>query len=152
MASFSRADRTPGRPFGENGTGPVGHGCEAQPPRRKARLVPWQEQAAKRLLLEHFAKPVDIGVVARRCGISRGHFIAAFASSVGMAPYQWLIHMRVERASELLLGSDLALAEVALICGFYDQSHFSRAFVRWMGLSPGRWRELARSDRSGCRA
>jgi AraC-like DNA-binding protein len=43
------------------------------------------------------------------------------------------------RAVELLK-RDLPLAEIAISCGFYDQSHFSRAFKRRFGLSPARFR------------
>jgi AraC-like DNA-binding protein len=49
---------------------------------------------------------------------------------------------RIERAKELLLGGELELAQIALDCGFNDQSHFTRLFVQSQGQSPGKWRRL----------
>ena len=48
----------------------------------------------------------------------------------------------------MLLGSALSLAEVALACGFADQSHFTRVFTRTVGTSPGAWRRV-RNNRGG---
>jgi AraC-like DNA-binding protein len=42
----------------------------------------------------------------------------------------------------LLLGGELELAQIALDCGFHDQSHFTRLFVQSQGQSPGKWRRL----------
>jgi transcriptional regulator GlxA family with amidase domain len=57
-----------------------------------------------------------------------------------MPPHQRLLVLRVEAAREHLVGSSTPLAEVAYLCGFSDQSHFTRTFVRHVGLSPGAWR------------
>ena len=108
------------------------------------RLTSWQERKAKRLMSGHLAGAIDVGEIARRCRISRGYFISAFSASTGLTPHQWLICSRLCRAQELLALTDLSLAEIALECGFYDQSHFSRAFVRRIGETPGRWRRTIR--------
>jgi len=124
-------------------------GIAGQPGTRRqtgARLAPWQVRAARELLLSHYAEPINIAFIARRCGVSPGHFIAAFAASMCMTPYQWLIALRIRRAKELLATTALPLAEVAVACGFYDQSHLTRTFVRAVGDPPGRWR---RANRSG---
>jgi AraC-like DNA-binding protein len=63
---------------------------------------------------------------------------------MGVAPHQWLIGKRIERARELLLLGRLDLAEIAIACGFVDQSHFTRVFARHEGCAPGRWRKLNR--------
>jgi transcriptional regulator GlxA family with amidase domain len=47
---------------------------------------------------------------------------------------------RIEMARSLLTNSATPLAEIAGMCGFADQSHFSRVFARMMGTSPGSWR------------
>src|SRR3546814_2490382 len=72
----------------------------------------------------------DVKDIARSCRISRGYFVSAFKVSAGITPHQWLIRSRLQRAQELLLSTDLSLADIALDCGFYDQSHFSRAFAK----------------------
>jgi len=54
-----------------------------------------------------------------------------------MAPHQWLLNLRVERGKEQLLNSDASLANIAIDCGFADQSHFTRVFTKHIGNSPG---------------
>src|SRR3546814_2898076 len=76
----------------------------------------------------------DVKDIARSCRISRGYFVSAFKVSAGITTHQWLIRSRLQRAQELLLSTDLSLADIALDCGFYDQSHFSRAFAKRFGV------------------
>lgn len=66
----------------------------------------------------------SIGVVAEMLGLSRSSFFIAFRNATGCAPYQWLLARRIEQARQLLRTTDLPLAEIALECGFADQSHF----------------------------
>jgi AraC-like DNA-binding protein len=73
-------------------------------------------------------------------GLSAKHFARAFRQSTGVPPHRWLIEKRIERAKALLLGGGLSLAEIALACGFADQSHFTAAFRRGTGITPGAYR------------
>lgn len=109
------------------------------------RLASWQERKAKKLMFDHLARPIDVGEIARSCRVSRGYFISAFGASTGLTPHQWLICCRLHRAQELLLSTDLSLAEIAQDCGFYDQSHFNRTFARRTGMPPGKWRRARRA-------
>ena len=84
-----------------------------------------------------------ISMLAKDCGLSASHFARAFRQSTGMAPHQWLIKRRIECAKSLLL-SDRSLAEIAIVCGFADQSHLTRHFTRSEGSSPAHWRRLNR--------
>jgi AraC-like DNA-binding protein len=59
---------------------------------------------------------------------------------MGIAPHNWLLTRRIEVAKEQLRSSQLSLSDVALACGFADQSHFTRVFTRMVGVSPGAWR------------
>jgi AraC-like DNA-binding protein len=63
---------------------------------------------------------------SQTCGPSRGYFIRGFKKTTGKAPHQWILSQRVERARGLLMKTDMSLADVALACGFADQSHFTR--------------------------
>jgi len=49
---------------------------------------------------------------------------------------------RVARAQHLLISTGEPLTQIALVCGFSDQSHFSRSFRRTVGASPGQWRRM----------
>jgi AraC family transcriptional regulator len=60
------------------------------------------------------------------------------------SPHAWLMHHRIEKAKGLLMSSARVLADVALDCGFADQSHLTRTFQRVVGMTPGAWRRLHR--------
>jgi AraC family transcriptional regulator len=102
-------------------------------------LTLWQEQLAKHLILRNLDTRMTVRDLASQCGVSASHFSRAFRKSSGKSPYQWLLALRIERA-RLLLESEAGIAEIALTCGFADQSHFTRVFTKIVGMSPGAWR------------
>ncbi|WP_354107997.1 AraC family transcriptional regulator [Bradyrhizobium sp. LB14.3] len=71
--------------------------------------------------------------VAKACGFSRGHFTRSFRITTGMTPHKWLLLRRIQHAKTLLLESSITAAEIAVICGFADQSHLTRVFTRSSG-------------------
>jgi AraC-like DNA-binding protein len=103
-------------------------------------LAPWQVRRAKELLHANMSANVSLRSLAEACKLSVSHFARAFKVSTGVPPHQWLITARIEMARHLLVHSPSPLVEVAAICGFADQSHFSRIFARATGSSPGAWR------------
>jgi AraC family transcriptional regulator len=103
-------------------------------------LAPWQEKRAKEILSAHLDGRVMLRDVARECGLSASHFSRAFHRTIGSAPHHWLLKHRVSVAKEKLRDHRLSLSEVALTCGFSDQSHLTRVFTRFVGVSPGVWR------------
>lgn len=64
------------------------------------------------------------------------HFAHLFKQSTGLAPHQFVIRCRVERAKELLLHSRLSIAQIAIEVGFSNQSHLTRHFKRIVGVTP----------------
>jgi AraC family transcriptional regulator len=110
-------------------------------------LSPWQLRRVLEFLGAHINGDPTIAELARECGLSSGYFARAFRKTTRVTPHQWLIRKRVDRARELLLENGPRLADIALACGFVDQSHFSRVFARLEGNSPGRWRQLNRKSR-----
>lgn len=107
-------------------------------------LSPSQLRRVFDFLFAHLSGDPTIAELARECGLSSGHLARAFRQSTGLTPHQWLIRKRVERARGLLLGDGLGLAEIAVICGFVDQSHFTRVFAKFEDCTPGKWRRLNR--------
>jgi AraC-like DNA-binding protein len=103
-------------------------------------LAPWQERRAKEIIDANLGGDVSLAELARECGLSTSHFARAFRRTTGTAPHQWLLRRRVEKARHLLGDRKSALSEVALACGFADQSHFTRVFAKISGTSPGAWR------------
>lgn len=109
-------------------------------------LSPWQLRRVLDFLSAHLSDDPTVSELARECGLSSGYFTRAFRQTTGVTPHQWLIRKRVERARGLLLGNGLGLADIALVCGFVDQSHFTRVFAKFEGDSPGRWRQRNRKS------
>jgi AraC family transcriptional regulator len=103
-------------------------------------LAPWQERRAKEILSANLGGGMPLKDVARECRLSVSHFSRAFRRTIGAAPHNWLLTHRIEVAKEKLRDHRLSLADVALACGFADQSHFTRVFTRLAGVSPGAWR------------
>ncbi len=126
-------------------TAHVAHTYGAMRPLRRlprGGLAPWQERRAKELLSANLQAAVSLSRLAVECGLSVRHFTRAFRQSTGTPPHRWLLRKRVERAQELLRDSRWPLAEIALACGFADQSHFTRVFTAMVGTSPGTWRRM----------
>ena len=88
------------------------------------------------------ATTASIAEIAAECGLSSSYFAKAFKQATGSPPHAWLAMKRIERAKQLLTGTNDDLAEIALACGFVDQSHLGRAFQKHEGCSPGRWRRF----------
>jgi AraC family transcriptional regulator len=107
------------------------------PVRIRGGLAP----AVRRRILELMdTKPdahLTIDTLAREAGLSPAHFARAFKESVGRAPHQHLMTLRLERARRLLDSPDASLSDVALRTGFADQAHFTRFFKRHYGMTPG---------------
>ena len=103
-------------------------------------LAPWQIKRAEEKLAANLEGNVSLADLAAHCGVSVGHFARAFRRSIGLSPHQWLLRRRIDEAKRLMRNRTLSLSEVALACGFVDQSHFTRVFTRIIGDSPGTWR------------
>jgi AraC-like DNA-binding protein len=111
----------------------------------RSELAPWQFRKAKEILAAHMDENISISQLAAECNLSRSHFARAFKRSAGMSPHHWLVDRRIEAAKRLLLKPKMPLVEIALACGFADQSHFNNVFSAAVGISPGAWRR-ARID------
>jgi AraC-like DNA-binding protein len=107
-------------------------------------LAPWQERRAKELMSASLKEEVPLSRLATECSLSVRHFARAFRQSTGVPPHRWLLKYRVDHAKELLTNRAVSLANIALSCGFADQSHFTRVFTAMIGVSPGAWRRVNR--------
>ena len=80
--------------------------------------------------------PIRLSELAAVAHLSEFHFARLFKQATGLAPHQYLIRLRVERAKRLIREGRLPLSQVAAACGFSDQSQFSRHFKRLVGVTP----------------
>jgi len=124
--------------------------CHAQGQVRRVRATrqSTREEAVRRVRRAIDACEADISksfsledMAAIAC-MEKHHFLRRFKSVTGETPYQFLLGRRFARARDLLLTSDIAVAEVAQRCGFADPATFSVAFSRRHGLPPRAWRRL----------
>ena len=99
----------------------------------------WARLAGPRGSAHVSASTLFITVLKAVASLHR-RFSRAFRRTAGAAPHHWLMTRRVEAAKEKLRDSRLSLLDVALACGFSDQSHLTRVFAGMVGLSPGAWR------------
>ncbi len=97
---------------------------------------------------ERCAGRVSLDEICRHVGLSRSALLRAFAAIKGVTPYLYLESVRVERA-KALLRQGVAPAEVALQTGFSDQSHFTNCFTRFIGLTPGAYRDIWKEREHG---
>ncbi len=81
-------------------------------------------------------KDLLLDEIAGAAHTSPYHFSRLFKESTGLAPHQYVIERRVQRAKELLSSTALPIAEIALLCGFAHQSHLNRHFKRLLGVNP----------------
>ncbi|MEV6394076.1 AraC family transcriptional regulator [Streptomyces sp. NPDC051907] len=92
----------------------------------------------RELLDERLLQGVTLDEAAALVHAHPTHLVRAFSSAFGIAPHQYLMARRVDRARRLLLDGRQP-AEVATAAGFYDQSHLSRHFKRHVGIAPGQY-------------
>jgi AraC-like DNA-binding protein len=102
-------------------------------------LARWQVRRAHEFLSAHLGANITMDDVAAICGLSRAYFTSAFRRATGETPHLCLLRYRIERAKALLTGP-LTIADIALECGFADQSHLTRVFAKQTGIPPGVWR------------
>lgn len=108
-------------------------------------LAPWQVRRAKEMMEAMMKEDLTLAELASACNLSVRHFARAFRQSTGLPPHRWLLNFRVQHARELLANQNLSLTQVATLCGFADQSHFTRTYTATMGVSPGAWRRMHKS-------
>jgi transcriptional regulator GlxA family with amidase domain len=84
----------------------------------------------------HLGESIDLSILAGVVGLSVHHFARQFKQSVGVTPHVYLIQKRIERAQEMLVQTDLSLAEIAIAVGFFDQGHLARHFRYMLGTTP----------------
>jgi AraC family transcriptional regulator len=109
-------------------------------------LASWQERIAKEILFARISDPPTADELGEACGISARHFIRAFRQSTGRTPHQWLMQERALKAQNLIEHSDKTLTEISSLCGYANQSHFGRGFLKYFGKSPAKARRQAKAS------
>jgi AraC-like DNA-binding protein len=108
--------------------------------------APLAVQRARDYLLDHLFADISLDLLASVSGLSKFHLLRQFRAEFGLPPHSYQLQHRIIRAKTLL--RSLAPVEVAMTCGFADQSHFHRVFRSLVGTTPGCYAEQFRSRRS----
>jgi AraC family transcriptional regulator len=96
---------------------------------------------------EYLEENLSLDTIAKVVGMSRYHFIRCFKQAIGISPYQYLVQQRIERAKRLLQVSQLSLADIAIACGFANQSHFTTCFKQQIKITPRTFAKLHGNNR-----
>lgn len=116
------------------------YGGASRGARATGGLSPWQIRRACDFIEAHLTGDPTIATLSHECGISTSHFARAFRASLGMTPHSWITKRRLSRAKSMMIEGPESLAEIAIQCGFVDQSHLGRQFLKEEGQSPAQWR------------
>ena len=100
--------------------------------------MPRAVNRALAFIREHHASDISLSDIAAAAHMSPFHLTRLFKRTFGVAPYQYLIQMRVNSARALITagGGGYSLAEIATSVGFADQSHLTRHFKKVLGVTP----------------
>jgi AraC-like DNA-binding protein len=89
-----------------------------------------------RYLENNYMEPITVDAMATMACLSRSHFHSTFKTATGMTLVEYVQHIRVRTAEEMLRTTTMPIMEIALACGYSSLSHFYHVFRRIMGRSP----------------
>jgi AraC family transcriptional regulator len=118
------------------------HSARSKPPCMPAprKISSWRMRRLIEYIEENLGDDLSLERMAVEVGISPLYLARAFKIAVGQSPHRYVLERRLERAKELLRGTDTPIVEVALTVGFSSQSHLSNWFLRQVGVSPAVYR------------
>jgi AraC-like DNA-binding protein len=94
---------------------------------------------AKDLIDREYSRELDVPALARQAHASTAHFARSFKRAFGETPHAYLRRRRIERAKELLRGTELSVTEVSLAVGFQSPGSFSMVFRELVGDRPSEY-------------
>src|SRR5580693_2585575 len=117
----------------------------------RGRLLAWQARKVRQYIDEHITGRMLVADLCLLIQRSEAHFSRAFKLTFGEPPHAFVIRRRVELAAQYMLESDRSLSDIAIRCGFTDQSHLSKHFHQTMGHTPAAWRRAQETEGDGNR-
>ena len=99
---------------------------------------------ALKALEERHREQISMAELAELVGMSSTHFNRQFAQLLGISPTRLLHAMRLDRSRQLLTETDWTIGQIAVEVGYFDQSHFTRRFRQYCGVTPRSYRERFR--------
>lgn len=93
---------------------------------------------------ENLAQPISLQTLAKICFMSPNYFCHYFKQEIGKTPIMFINEYRIEKACEMLSGSDLPVSDISLSVGFDNFSYFIRKFREYKGVTPKKYRLLCK--------
>ncbi|WP_462411487.1 AraC family transcriptional regulator [Neobacillus sp. Marseille-QA0830] len=87
-------------------------------------------------ITHHYHRAITLSDLAKMAGLSNSHYSRLFKKYIGYSPIEYLTHLRIDRAKELLAHSEIRIKEVSQSVGYEDELYFSRIFKKIVGVSP----------------
>ena len=103
---------------------------------------------AKIIMADRIDKQINIEELAIELGVGYSWFRKMFRHYTNLAPAQYFLQLKINKAKDLLLNTSLSIKEVAMITGFESQFYFSKFFKKQVGLSPMKLRGFSRGKNS----
>jgi transcriptional regulator GlxA family with amidase domain len=113
---------------------------DVRPAPSKGGLASWQERKVREYVNTNLDSPILVEDLADIVSLSAAHFCRAFKKSFCATPHAYIVQRRVQRAQDLMRNTRSPLSQIALDCGFADQTHLSKLFRRLTGRTPNAWR------------
>lgn len=88
----------------------------------------------------HYTEKITLDELAHKSHLSQRHFSRVFQECIGRPPIDHLMHVRCQKAAELLKGTDRTITDIAFDCGFSDSNYFTRCFKKTMEMTPKQYR------------
>jgi AraC family transcriptional regulator len=120
-----------------------GSGVPAPPWERTLQaggLATWQARRVLEYIEANLGSKLATQEISSLVPLSKSHFSRAFKQTLGLPPMTYVAMRRVERVKVMMTSTRERITDIALACGFADQSHLNRCFRRLVGISPGLWR------------
>ena len=92
----------------------------------------------------HYKESITLSDLAKVAGMSKSTFCRVFTTNLSISPGEYISTIRINHARKLLTETSATVEQIALSCGFYDQSHFTKIFRRMRGITPGEYRRRHR--------
>ena len=108
------------------------------------QLTAGQVRTVNEYIQAHLHQKISLSDLAECLHLSVSHFERMFRATLHCPPYRYILERRIEKAKILLQEGRLSLPDVGAECGFANQSHFTKHFTRFAGLSPARYAQLMR--------
>jgi AraC family transcriptional regulator len=113
--------------------------------RSTAGLSPLQTKMVAGYIEANLERQLSLEELAQIAHVSASHFLRQFKRRFGCAPHCYVIQRRLACAQRLLSKTRLPIKEIALKCGFSDQSHMTRMFQRYLNATPQGYRATFQS-------